>query len=77
MQAVQHGACLGIGLFALGTTDKEIYEDLKSVLCTEDAIACSTAGISRGLLLVGTGNEHAIEMLAYAHKIENEKIIRY
>ncbi|KAJ0537564.1 putative armadillo-like helical protein [Helianthus annuus] len=28
-QVVQHGACLGLGLAALGTADEDIYEEIK------------------------------------------------
>lgn len=76
MQVIQHGACLGLGLAALGTADEEIYEDVKGVLYTDSAVAGEAAGISMGLLMVGTGSEKAGEMLAYAHDTQHEKIIR-
>ncbi|KAK6161776.1 hypothetical protein DH2020_005157 [Rehmannia glutinosa] len=38
--------------------------------------ACLAAGISMGLLMVGTASEKAGEMLAYAHETQHEKIIR-
>lgn len=31
-ETIQHGACLGLGLAGLGTTDAEVYEDMKGVL---------------------------------------------
>lgn len=77
MQVIQHGACLGLGLAALGTADEEIYEDVKSVLYTDSAVAGEAAGISMGLLMVGTSSDKAQEMLAYAHDTQHEKIIRY
>ncbi|KAJ0960103.1 hypothetical protein J5N97_000118 [Dioscorea zingiberensis] len=76
MQVIQHGACLGLGLSALGTADEEIYDDIKSVLYTDSAAAGEAAGISMGLLMVGTASEKASEMLAYAHETQHEKIIR-
>ncbi|CAM6098679.1 unnamed protein product [Calypogeia fissa] len=75
-EVIQHGACLGLGLAALGTADEEIYEDVKSVLYTDSAVAGEAAGISMGLLMVGTASDKAHEMLAYAHDTQHEKIIR-
>lgn len=75
-QVIQHGACLGLGLAALGTADEDIYDDVKSVLYTDNAVAGEAAGISMGLLMVGTASEKAGEMLAYAHDTLHEKIIR-
>nr|XP_028956584.1 26S proteasome non-ATPase regulatory subunit 1 homolog A isoform X2 [Malus domestica] len=76
VEVIQHGACLGLGLSALGTADEEIYDDIKSVLYTDSAVAGEAAGISMGLLMVGTASEKASEMLAYAHETQHEKIIR-
>ncbi|GMJ01827.1 hypothetical protein like AT2G32730 [Hibiscus trionum] len=76
VEVIQHGACLGLGLAALGTADEEIYEDIKTVLYTDSAVAGEAAGISVGLLMVGTASEKASEMLAYAHETQHEKIIR-
>ncbi|KAK8477395.1 hypothetical protein V6N13_064992 [Hibiscus sabdariffa] len=76
VEVIQHGACLGLGLAALGTSDEEIYEDIKTVLYTDSAVAGEAAGISLGLLMVGTASEKASEMLAYAHETQHEKIIR-
>ena len=38
--------------------------------------AGEAAGISMGLLMVGTASEKASEMLTYAHETQHEKIIR-
>ncbi|CAA0839995.1 26S proteasome non-ATPase regulatory subunit 1 homolog A [Striga hermonthica] len=76
VEVIQHGACLGLGLAALGTADSDIFEDIKNVLYTDSAVAGEAAGISMGLLLVGTASEKAGEMLAYAHETQHEKIIR-
>ncbi|KAG1364182.1 26S proteasome non-ATPase regulatory subunit 1 [Cocos nucifera] len=75
-EVIQHGACLGLGLAALGTADEEIYDDVKNVLYLDSAVAGEAAGISMGLLMVGTASEKASEMLAYAHDTQHEKIIR-
>lgn len=76
MQVIQHGACLGLGLAALGTADEQIYDDIKNVLYGDSAVAGEAAGIGMGLLMAGTGSEKANEMLSYAHDTQHEKIIR-
>ncbi|KAJ0555249.1 putative armadillo-like helical, 26S proteasome regulatory subunit RPN2 [Helianthus annuus] len=76
VEVVQHGACLGLGLASLGTADEDIYDEIKSVLYTDSAVAGEAAGISIGLLMVGTASEKASEMLVYAHETQHEKIIR-
>ncbi|KAL8026545.1 hypothetical protein ABFX02_14G035400 [Erythranthe guttata] len=76
VEVIQHGACLGLGLAALGTADDEIFDEIKNVLYTDSAVAGEAAGISMGLLMVGTASEKASEMLAYAHETQHEKIIR-
>lgn len=75
-EVIQHGACLGLGLAALGTADEEIYEEVKNVLYTDSAVAGEAAGLSMGLLMVGNASDRASEMLAYAHDTQHEKIIR-
>lgn len=76
MQVIQHGACLGLGLAALGTADQQIYDEIKNVLFTDSAVAGEAAGISVGLLMVGTASEKARELLSYARETQHEKIIR-
>ncbi|PWA61770.1 hypothetical protein CTI12_AA369090 [Artemisia annua] len=61
-QVVQHGACLGLGLAALGTADEDIYDEIKSLLYTDSVIAGEASGISMGLLMVWTASEKASEM---------------
>ncbi|KAG1657731.1 hypothetical protein FOA52_011993 [Chlamydomonas sp. UWO 241] len=75
-EVIQHGACLGLGLAALGTEDEEIAEEIKNVMYTDSAVAGEAAGIGMGLLLAGSGSDKAAEMLAYAHDTQHEKIIR-
>ncbi|OIW15206.1 hypothetical protein TanjilG_08798 [Lupinus angustifolius] len=76
VEVIQHGACLGLGLSSLGTADEDVYEEIKNVLYTDSAVAGEAAGISMGLLMVGTGSDKANEMLTYAHETQHEKIIR-
>ena len=75
-ECIQHGACLGLGLAGMGTEDEELFEDVKTVLYTDSAVAGEAAGIAMGLLQVGTASDKAQEMLAYAHDTQHEKIIR-
>lgn len=75
MQVIQHGACLGLGLASLGTADEDIYDDIECVLYSDSAVAGEAAGISMGLLFVGTATNKASEMLAYAKETRHEKII--
>lgn len=37
VQVIQHGACLGLGIAALGTCDEEAFEDVKNVLYMDNA----------------------------------------
>ena len=73
-QVTQHGACLGLGLAALGTGDEEVFEDLKGVLYTDSAVAGEAAGLALGLLCVGSASDKAGELLAYAHDTQHEKV---
>lgn len=75
-EPVQHGACLGLGLAALGSGREDVFEDMKQVLYADSAVAGEGAGIGMGLLLAGTGSDKTAEMLAYAHETQHEKIIR-
>jgi len=75
--AIQHGACLGIGLAAFATSNQEVYEELKTTLFTDNTVAGEAAGLAMGLVMCGSGNEAAIsEMMQYAHETQKEKIIR-
>lgn len=49
-----HGACLGIGLIAMGTEDESLYEFLKNILFTNNANTGEAAGLAIGLLMAGT-----------------------
>lgn len=81
-ETTQHGACLGLGLAAMATGHERTYEELKTVLYFDMAVAGEAAALAIGLLLLGRGaqSEPAAsavpEMLAYAHDTAHEKIIR-
>ncbi|GJR31069.1 retrotransposon protein, putative, ty1-copia subclass [Tanacetum coccineum] len=46
VEVVQHGACLGLGLAALGTADEDIYDEIKTVLYTDSVVAGEASRIS-------------------------------
>eukprot|EP00048_Salpingoeca_helianthica_P022316 m.17581 g.17581 ORF g.17581 m.17581 type:complete len:928 (-) comp7164_c0_seq1:44-2827(-) len=74
---VQHGACLGLGLAAMGTQNEKIFTQLKNILYTDNAVSGEAAGIAMGLVMMGSGNATAVtEMLQYAQDTQHEKIIR-
>ena len=76
-EVIQHGACLGLGLAALGTGNEEVYTDLFRIMRTDSAVAGEGAGIGVGLLLAGTGiATKQQQILNYCHKTQHEKIIR-
>jgi 26S proteasome regulatory subunit N2 len=75
-EVVQHGACLGLGLACMATAADDAFEDLKSVLYTDSAVAGEAAGLAMGLLLAGRASDKTAEMMAYAHDTAHEKIIR-
>lgn len=75
-EPVQHGACLGLGLAALGSGRDDVFDDMKQVLYADSAVSGEGAGLGMGLLLAGTGSDKTAEMLAYAHETQHEKIIR-
>lgn len=80
-ETVQHGAALGVGLCALASHDLELYDDLKTILFTDSAVAGEGAGIAIGLTLLGAGSDFrngdvVKDLLAYAHDTKHEKIIR-
>lgn len=76
-EVLQHGAALGLGVAGMATEDADIYESLKNVLYNDSAVAGEAAGLSMGLIMLGSGNDKALEeMLQYAHDTEHEKIIR-
>ncbi|KNC76703.1 hypothetical protein SARC_10812, partial [Sphaeroforma arctica JP610] len=76
-EILQHGACLGLGCAQMATGNESIFEELKNVLYSDSAVAGEAAGLSMGLVMLGSANEAAIEdMINYAHETAHEKIIR-
>lgn len=55
----------------------DAYDDLKTILYTDSAVASEAAGYAMGLIKLGSASDEATEeMLAYAHETHHEKIIR-
>lgn len=78
-EAIQHGICLGLGLTALASQNKDIYEELKNALFNnaDSAVIGEAAGYSLGLVMLGSADEGAIEeIITHAADSKHEKIIR-
>eukprot|EP00201_Polytomella_parva_P020716 CAMPEP_0175049698 /NCGR_PEP_ID=MMETSP0052_2-20121109/6866_1 /TAXON_ID=51329 ORGANISM="Polytomella parva, Strain SAG 63-3" /NCGR_SAMPLE_ID=MMETSP0052_2 /ASSEMBLY_ACC=CAM_ASM_000194 /LENGTH=992 /DNA_ID=CAMNT_0016313855 /DNA_START=123 /DNA_END=3098 /DNA_ORIENTATION=+ len=72
-----HGACLGLGLVALGTDDDSCISHLKASLYHESAVVGEAAGMALGLVGAGCGGgDYVKEMLEYAHDTPHEKVVR-
>lgn len=76
-EAIRHGACLGLGLAAMGTNREDIYNQLKFFLYQDDAITGEAAGIAMGLVMLGSNSLKAVtDMVSYAAETQHEKILR-
>ena len=74
---MQSGACLGLGVAAMGTQNEAILEQLFTVLRSENAVAGEAAGIAIGLVMLASANQTALTtMIQHAHLTDHEKIIR-
>ena len=58
---VRHGGCLGLGLAAMGSHRQDVYEQLKFNLYQDDAVTGEAAGISMGMVMLGSKSTQAIE----------------
>lgn len=81
-EVVKHGACLGLGLSTMaswdgGNEENDYFEELRTVLLSESAVASEAAGLGMGLIALGSGSEKVCdEMLAVARETDHEKITR-
>lgn len=76
-EAIRHGACLGLGLAAMGTNREDIYNQLKFFLYQDDAITGEAAGIAMGLVMLGSNSLQSVtDMVSYAAETQHEKILR-
>lgn len=74
---ILHGAALGVGVAGMASGSESLYEALKVVLYSDSAISGQAAGLAMGLVMLGSGNEEAInDMLTYAQETQHESIIR-
>lgn len=72
-----HGASLGIGLAAMGSSSTDVYESLKEVLYNDSAVSGMAAALGMGLTMLGTGDESAVhDMFTYAQETQHGDITR-
>ncbi|WKY06338.1 hypothetical protein Q1695_006496 [Nippostrongylus brasiliensis] len=75
--AVRHGACLGLGLAAMGTQNQDVYLQLRDALYLDDAVTGEAAGLAMGLVMVGSLNSPAFQdMVQYTCDTQHDKIQR-
>jgi 26S proteasome regulatory subunit N2 len=76
-EIVKHGACLGVGVALMATSDEPLYDELKNILYQDSAVAGEAAALGMGLVMCGTGHARAVsEMMTYANDTQHEKIER-
>ena len=75
-EVIQHGACLGLGLAAVGTGNAQVDGELFRILRTDSAVAGEAAGIGLGLLYAGSCTPRAKEIHQYCGKTSHGKIVR-
>ncbi|KAK6161825.1 hypothetical protein DH2020_005206 [Rehmannia glutinosa] len=66
VEVIQHGACLGLGLAALGTADNDIFDDIKTRL-----------GLALGIALTVYGREEEADTLIEQMTRDQDPILRY
>lgn len=75
LQVIQHGACLGLGIAALGTCDEEAFEDVKNVLYMDNAggwLCCSCmAQVGMAGLLIRFGRQLAFELALLTYVLKH------
>ncbi|CDK25608.1 unnamed protein product [Kuraishia capsulata CBS 1993] len=77
VDVVLHGACLGVGVAGMGLGSEEIYEELKTILYADSAVAGEAAGLAMGLVMLGSGDDNALyNMFQYAQETQHETIVR-
>ncbi|XP_025199490.1 26S proteasome non-ATPase regulatory subunit 1-like isoform X2 [Melanaphis sacchari] len=74
---VKHGCCLGIGLSAMGTCRKDIFEQLKINMYQNNYVFGEAIGLAMGLVMLGTKNDDFLQdMVEFAQVTQNEQILR-
>uniref|UniRef100_A0AC35GIJ1 26S proteasome non-ATPase regulatory subunit 1 n=1 Tax=Panagrolaimus sp. PS1159 TaxID=55785 RepID=A0AC35GIJ1_9BILA len=75
--AVRHGACLGLGVAALGTRNESVYSQLRETLYQDDAVVGEAAGTAMGLVMAASLDAAAFrEMVQYISDTAHDKIQR-
>ena len=64
-EAVQHGVSLGLGLVAMATKNREVYEHMKNTLFSnaDSAIIGEAAAYGMGLVMIGAADQESIQEL--------------
>ena len=78
-EALQHGACLGIGLVGMSSSSVTLCERLRTVLYADSAVVGEAAALAIGLIMFGAGDEAQAlvrDLVGYAHDTDHEKIKR-
>ncbi|RDD41259.1 26S proteasome non-ATPase regulatory subunit 1 [Trichoplax sp. H2] len=76
-QPIRHGACLALGLAALGTANQDIYDDLYDCMIHDEAVTGEASGLAMGLVLIGRKSPEPLEkMITYLKETDHEKIER-
>lgn len=74
---MKHGSCLGVGLCALGTNRKDIYDLLKINLYHDNVVFGEAVGLAMGMTMLGSKNQEVLkDMLTYARVTQCEHIMR-
>lgn len=55
-----HGACLGLGLTAFGSSNENVAERLKDILRASTSVMGEAAALALGLVFAGSNNEAII-----------------
>merc|ERR1719450_1538973 len=64
-------------MYAMGTQQNDIYEQLKFNLYQDDAVTGEAAGLAMGLVMLGSKASQALsDMVMYAQETQHEKILR-
>uniref|UniRef100_A0A914PME2 26S proteasome non-ATPase regulatory subunit 1 n=1 Tax=Panagrolaimus davidi TaxID=227884 RepID=A0A914PME2_9BILA len=75
--SVRHGACLGLGVAALGTHNESVYSQLRETLYQDDAVVGEAAGTAMGLVMAASLDATAFrEMVQYISDTAHDKIQR-
>uniref|UniRef100_A0A7E4UMT8 26S proteasome non-ATPase regulatory subunit 1 n=1 Tax=Panagrellus redivivus TaxID=6233 RepID=A0A7E4UMT8_PANRE len=75
--AVRHGACLGLGVAALGSHSEPVYSQLREALYQDDAVVGEAAGTAMGLVMAASLDNNAFrEMVQYISDTAHDKIQR-